>query len=219
MTQIDVDYRIELVLNRLESLIRAAETIIHQLDPEEQRKKRDAEKNERESALYRRIEQLVKLRLRPPGSFKGSGYFFVVQVVARRCARQPYGIVRADPNYEKVAEKFLEELSPDSIPLDTIKKPGPWRDRLAEMLEGWRTRESTAGFSQVRSKQLADVSITQLDLCVRGRKALRRLGIETIGQLLTKSAGDLLCARNFGMGSLAELKAKLAGLGLELKDE
>ncbi|NLH70433.1 MAG: DNA-directed RNA polymerase subunit alpha, partial [Brooklawnia sp.] len=43
-------------------------------------------------------------------------------------------------------------------------------------------------------------------------------GIHTVGELVGRSEQDLLDIRNFGSKSIDEVKAKLAELGLVLKD-
>jgi len=60
--------------------------------------------------------------------------------------------------------------------------------------------------------------IEQLDMTVRSYNCLKREGIHTVGELITRSEADLLDIRNFGSKSIDEVKVKLAGLGLALKD-
>ena len=60
--------------------------------------------------------------------------------------------------------------------------------------------------------------IEDLDLTVRSYNCLKREGIHTVGELVARSEADLLDIRNFGAKSITEVKEKLAGLGLNLKD-
>jgi DNA-directed RNA polymerase subunit alpha len=60
--------------------------------------------------------------------------------------------------------------------------------------------------------------IEDLDLTVRSYNCLKREGIHTVGELVGRSEADLLDIRNFGAKSIDEVKMKLAGLGLALKD-
>lgn len=60
--------------------------------------------------------------------------------------------------------------------------------------------------------------IEQLDMTVRSYNCLKREGIHTVGELITRSEADLLDIRNFGSKSIDEVKVKLAALGLALKD-
>jgi DNA-directed RNA polymerase subunit alpha len=60
--------------------------------------------------------------------------------------------------------------------------------------------------------------IEELDLTVRSYNCLKREGIHTVGELVARSEADLLDIRNFGAKSIDEVKAKLAGMSLALKD-
>ena len=60
--------------------------------------------------------------------------------------------------------------------------------------------------------------IEELELTVRSYNCLKREGVHTVGELVTRSEADLLDIRNFGAKSIDEVKAKLVGMGLQLKD-
>ncbi|MFD1506575.1 DNA-directed RNA polymerase subunit alpha [Georgenia yuyongxinii] len=60
--------------------------------------------------------------------------------------------------------------------------------------------------------------IEDLGLLSRSYNCLKREGIHTVGELVARSEADLLDIRNFGAKSIGEIKEKLAGLGLGLKD-
>jgi DNA-directed RNA polymerase subunit alpha len=60
--------------------------------------------------------------------------------------------------------------------------------------------------------------IGQLDLSLRSRKCMERLGIATVGQLVAHTGEELLASRNFGRTSLTEIAEKLARYGLRLKE-
>src|SRR5436189_1390848 len=60
--------------------------------------------------------------------------------------------------------------------------------------------------------------IEDLNLTVRSYNCLKREGIHTVGELVARSEQDLLDIRNFGATSMQEIKAKLTGMGMGLKD-
>ncbi|MCL6518645.1 MAG: DNA-directed RNA polymerase subunit alpha [Armatimonadetes bacterium] len=62
-----------------------------------------------------------------------------------------------------------------------------------------------------------DVRIEELDFSVRTYNCLKKANIMTIGELVQISEQDLMGIRNFGKKSLAEVKEKLAQMGLSLK--
>lgn len=66
---------------------------------------------------------------------------------------------------------------------------------------------------------ILDQPTAVLRLNVRGRKALLRLGITTVRELITLTADELLAARSFGMTSLTVLRNRLRQYGLALKGE
>jgi len=60
--------------------------------------------------------------------------------------------------------------------------------------------------------------IDDLDLTVRSYNCLKREGVHTVGELVSRTESDLLDIRNFGQKSIDEVKVKLHQLGLSLKD-
>jgi DNA-directed RNA polymerase subunit alpha len=61
--------------------------------------------------------------------------------------------------------------------------------------------------------------VSDLNLSVRARKCMNRLGINSLGDLVTRTADELLESKNFGMTSLNEVREKLTGLGLSLRGD
>jgi DNA-directed RNA polymerase subunit alpha len=61
--------------------------------------------------------------------------------------------------------------------------------------------------------------IEELELGVRSYNCLKRVGIETIGDLTSKSEGELVAIPNFGRKSIEEVRSALAAHGLMLKGE
>jgi DNA-directed RNA polymerase subunit alpha len=61
--------------------------------------------------------------------------------------------------------------------------------------------------------------IEELELGVRSYNCLKRVGIETIGDLVTKSEGELAAIPNFGKKSIEEVRETLATHGLNLRGE
>ena len=76
------------------------------------------------------------------------------------------------------------------------------------------------GPSPVDEQLAADLAlpVEDLQLTVRSYNCLKREGIHTVGELISRSEQDLLDIRNFGAKSIDEVKAKLVEMGLSLKD-
>lgn len=66
---------------------------------------------------------------------------------------------------------------------------------------------------------LLDRPISDLNLSVRARKCMVRLGLNTIGELMRKTGDELLECKNFGVTSLTEVREKLDDLGLKLRGD
>ncbi len=94
--------------------------------------------------------------------------------------------------------------------------------RLGQAVEKEAPKPRTSPFG-LRGKSELDAikakPLAELELSVRSRKCMSKLALVTIGDLCDRSEPDLLECKNFGQTSLAEIRTKLAGLGLKLKDD
>jgi DNA-directed RNA polymerase subunit alpha len=61
--------------------------------------------------------------------------------------------------------------------------------------------------------------ISDLNLSVRARKCMVRLGLTSLAELVRKTGDDLLECKNFGVTSLNEVRDKLTQLGLKLRGD
>ncbi len=78
------------------------------------------------------------------------------------------------------------------------------------------------GYQEALSPQqqaLLNRPVADLNLSVRARKCMTRLGITTLGELILRNPDELLESKNFGVTSLNEVRAKLSDLGLRLRND
>ncbi len=68
----------------------------------------------------------------------------------------------------------------------------------------------------MKRRQLMDTPVTDFDLSVRARTALKKMNIRTLGDLLRITEAELMSYKNFGDSSLAEIKKMLASKGVRL---
>jgi DNA-directed RNA polymerase subunit alpha len=61
--------------------------------------------------------------------------------------------------------------------------------------------------------------VSDLNLSVRARKCMNRLSLTTLGELVARTADELMEAKNFGVTSLNEVREKLTALGLKLRGD
>ncbi len=96
--------------------------------------------------------------------------------------------------------------------------------RLGMALEGGEraateTRHDPVEELSQEERAMLAKSIGDLNLSVRARKCMTKLGIQTLGELLVHTGDELLECKNFGVTSLNEVREKLTELGLKLKNE
>ncbi|MCI9457503.1 MAG: DNA-directed RNA polymerase subunit alpha [Oscillospiraceae bacterium] len=66
---------------------------------------------------------------------------------------------------------------------------------------------------------ILEMTIDELDLSVRSSNCLKRAGINTVKELISKSKSEMMKVRNLGTKSLEEVISKLVSLGFQLNDE
>jgi DNA-directed RNA polymerase subunit alpha len=69
------------------------------------------------------------------------------------------------------------------------------------------------------SSGMDEILIEELELGVRSYNCLKRAGIQTVGDLVSKSEGELAAIPNFGKKSIDEVVETLQARGLDLRDD
>src|SRR6266436_247364 len=105
------------------------------------------------------------------------------------------GDLKTDPD--------IELLNPE-LHIATLNKDGEFRAEV----------EKEVDEEFLRIKTLLERSVEELELSVRSSNCLKAADIKTIGDLVTKSEGEMLKYRNFGRKSLKEIADILGGMGL-----
>lgn len=84
-----------------------------------------------------------------------------------------------------------------------------------------KAREPSFSYKDLSPQEQALMSTPVVDFSfsVRSRKCMTRLGISTVGELVQRTPDELLSAKNFGVTSLNEIRAKLAEQGLRLRND
>lgn len=114
------------------------------------------------------------------------------------------------------------ETKPSILPRDAIASAGK---TLVELFGLTRELNAEAEGIEIGSGPVDEeyaeslgTPVEELNLTVRSYNCLKREGIHTVGELVSRSEQDLLAIRNFGSKSIDEVKEKLTELGLALKD-
>lgn len=71
----------------------------------------------------------------------------------------------------------------------------------------------------IGKEKVLEMTIEELDLSVRSFNCLKRVGINTVEDLINKTEEDMMKVRNLGRKSLEEVINKLASLGFSLSKE
>jgi DNA-directed RNA polymerase subunit alpha len=90
-----------------------------------------------------------------------------------------------------------------------------------DRIEGFGEAAATdgAGAEPSLAHGMENFPIEELELGVRSYNCLKRVGIETIGDLVTKTETELAAIPNFGRKSIEEVKETLAAHGLTLRGD
>ena len=121
-------------------------------------------------------------------------------------------------------DRLVIEVETDGSisPRDALASASSTLRTLIQLVEGLSDQPSGLELSDTTSVSSAfsedDMAIESLELSERPRNCLARVGIFTVGQLLSKTSEELLDITNFGKISLDEVMAKLDERGLSLRD-
>jgi DNA-directed RNA polymerase subunit alpha len=116
---------------------------------------------------------------------------------------------------------YLEVWTDGTItPTDAVSQAA---DLLVHQLTPFATLAQTSmteiekkAVTSAMSDEKYNLPVEDLDLSVRTMNSLRRGGITTVGDLVTKGEKELLSLRNFGQKSRQEVEERLKALGLSL---
>jgi DNA-directed RNA polymerase subunit alpha len=145
--------------------------------------------------------------------------------------RVSYDVEAARVGQRTDYDKLRLDVSTDGT-IDPKEAIGQAAEILIRQLAIFTDIEKIQGFGEVAaapvdgsgpSESLAhgmeDFPIEELELGVRSYNCLKRVGIETIGDLVTKTENELAAIPNFGKKSIEEVKETLAAHGLNLRGE
>jgi DNA-directed RNA polymerase subunit alpha len=169
---------------------------------------------------------------------RGRGY---VTAAANKLPGQAIGVIPVDSIYSPVLKVTYKveatrveqrtdfdkliidvETKPCMTPADAVASAGKTLVELFGLarelnLEAEGIDIGPSPQDELVAEQLS-TPIEALDLTVRSFNCLKREGIHTVGELISRSEADLMDIRNFGSKSIEEVKDKLRSLNLQLKD-
>jgi DNA-directed RNA polymerase subunit alpha len=171
---------------------------------------------------------------------RGRGY---VPAELNRGPEHTIGVIPVDSifspvrrvSYEVEAARVGQRTDYDKLTLDvTTDGSASPRDAIAEAAEIlirqlaiFTDIDKIEGFGEAAEAEaeapqahgMENFPIEELELGVRSYNCLKRVGIETIGDLVSKTENELAAIPNFGKKSIEEVSETLAAHGLTLRDE
>ena len=107
-------------------------------------------------------------------------------------------------------------LAPDEAVSLAAKVLSEHLNLFIDLSENAKTAEVMVEKEDDEKEKMLEMSIDELELCVRSYNCLKRAGINTVEELTNKTSEDMMKVRNLGRKSLEEVLAKLKELGLQL---
>jgi DNA-directed RNA polymerase subunit alpha len=141
--------------------------------------------------------------------------------------RVAYDVEAARVGQRTDYDKLVLDVTTDGS-IDPREAIGQAAELLIRQLAIFTDIEKIEGFAEATAEQASEPSlahgmenfpIEELELGVRSYNCLKRVGIETIGDLVSKTESELGTIPNFGKKSIEEVKETLAAHGLTLRGE
>lgn len=148
---------------------------------------------------------------------------FELSVRSRNCLKQmnihTLGDLLSTSEQQLLAYKNFGETSLNEIKVVLDQRGVSLTQRAEEqsgdtLMQGTMPKAVTTGDPVVLQRP-----VSELELSVRSRKCLQRLGITTVGELAAYTEAELLAIKNFGQTSLIEIRRRLADVGLSLRGQ
>ena len=145
---------------------------------------------------------------------------FDLSVRSRNCLSS-MGVATLRDLCKLTEQELLSSKNFGETSLEEIKKMLAERDLRLGMFSQDKQRVETPEVAQLSPEQQSVLSrpVGDLNLSVRARKCMNRLNIGTLGELVSKSADELLECKNFGVTSLKEIRDKLVEFNIRLKGD
>jgi DNA-directed RNA polymerase subunit alpha len=142
--------------------------------------------------------------------------------------RVSYDVEAARVGQRTDYDKLRLDITTDGS-IDPRESVGEAAEILIRQLAIFTDVDKIEGLTQVAAAEIApeatvahgmeNFPIEELELGVRSYNCLKRVGIETIGDLVSKTEVELGAIPNFGKKSIEEVKETLAAHGLNLRGE
>lgn len=110
-------------------------------------------------------------------------------------------------------------IAPDEAISTSAKLMIEYLNFFVELSDNAKTTEIVIEKDNDKKEKVLEMTIEELDLSVRAYNCLKRAGINTVEDLISRTEGDMIKVRNLGRKSLDEVIGKLHALKLSLHKE
>ena len=110
-------------------------------------------------------------------------------------------------------------LAPDEAVSLAAKVLSAHLSLFIDLSENAKSAEVMIEKEDNEKEKVLEMTIEELDLSVRAFNCLKRAGVNTVGDLISKSPDEMMKVRNLGKKSLEEVISKLESLGFNLNHE
>ena len=124
-------------------------------------------------------------------------------------------------DYDKLTIEIFADgtIAPEEALSLSAKILNDHMNLFIDLAEGVKGKEIMVEKEDNKKNKVLELTIEELDLSVRSFNCLKRAGINTVEDLVSKSEGEMMRVRNLGKKSLEEVVSKLDSLGFQFSKD
>ena len=124
-------------------------------------------------------------------------------------------------DYDKLTVEIFADgtIAPEEALSLSAKILNDHMNLFIDLAEGVKGKDIMVEKEDNKKNKVLELTIEELDLSVRSFNCLKRAGINTVEDLVSKSEGEMMRVRNLGKKSLEEVVSKLDSLGFQFSKD
>ncbi|MBQ8526555.1 MAG: DNA-directed RNA polymerase subunit alpha [Clostridia bacterium] len=124
-------------------------------------------------------------------------------------------------DYDKLTIEIFADgtIAPEEALSLSAKILNDHMNLFIDLAEGVKGKDIMVEKEDNKKNKVLELTIEELDLSVRSFNCLKRAGINTVEDLVSKSEGEMMRVRNLGKKSLEEVVSKLDSLGFQFSKD
>lgn len=124
-------------------------------------------------------------------------------------------------DYDKLTIEIFADgtIAPEEALSLSAKILNDHMNLFIDLADGFKGKDIMVEKENNQKNKVLELTIEELDLSVRSFNCLKRAGINTVEDLVSKSEGEMMRVRNLGKKSLEEVVGKLNSLGFQFSKD